>query len=78
MIYGGERRIGMDPVTTGAPEAVPMAELLKGGTDLFTWTMKSLGSIITTISSNPILLLGFLMALIGFVIGITRRLMNLS
>lgn len=68
----------MNPIATTAPEPVPMTELLKGGTDLFGWVMTSLGSVITTISTNPILLLGFLMALVGFVIGITKRLMNLS
>ena len=55
-----------------------IAALLASGTELFKWVMTCLGSVITTITGNPILLLGFLMALCGFVIGITRRLMNLS
>lgn len=55
-----------------------MTELLESATALFTWVMTSLASIITTITSNPLLLLGFLITLVGFVVGITRRLMNLS
>lgn len=55
-----------------------MAKLLEDATALFTWVMTQLATVVTTISSNPILLLGFLMALVGFVIGITKRLMNLS
>jgi hypothetical protein len=60
------------------PTPTPMTDLLAAATSLFTWTMTQLGSVITTITGSPILLLGFLMALVGFVIGITRRLMNLS
>lgn len=55
-----------------------MTELLASATTLFSWVMTQLASIISTITSNPLLLLGFLMSLVGFVIGITRRLMNLS
>lgn len=55
-----------------------MTELLASATTLFTWVMTQLGSVITTITASPLLLLGFLMSLVGFVIGITRRLMNLS
>lgn len=55
-----------------------MTTLLSSATELFTWVMNNLGEIVTTITSNPILLMGFLMSLVGFVIGITRRLMNLS
>lgn len=52
--------------------------LLADATKLFSWVMTCLGSIVTTITSNPILLIGFLMALCGFVVGFARRLMNLS
>lgn len=54
-----------------------MTTLLEQATSLFTWVTSNLATIVTTITSNPILLLGFLMALCGFVIGITKRLMNL-
>ena len=55
-----------------------MATLLEQATSLFTWVTTNLATLVTTITSNPILLLGFLMSLVGFVVGITRRLMNLS
>ena len=55
-----------------------MTELLAQATSLFTWVTTNLATLVTTITSNPILLLGFLMSLVGFVVGITRRLMNLS
>lgn len=55
-----------------------MTELLAAGTSLFTWVMTQLGTVITTITSNPILLLSFLMTLVGFVFGILRRLININ
>lgn len=55
-----------------------IAALLAEATKLFTWTMSSLGSVVSTLTSNPILLIGFLMSICGFVIGFARRLMNLS
>lgn len=55
-----------------------MTELLAAGTSLFSWVMTQLGTVITTITSNPILLLSFLMTLVGFVFGILRRLININ
>lgn len=55
-----------------------MTELLSQATALFTWAMTQLGSVVNTITSSPILLFGFLLSLVGFVIGLTRRLMNIS
>ena len=60
------------------PVANAMTELLAAGTSLFTWVMTQLGAVITTITSNPILLLSFLMTLVGFVFGILRRLININ
>lgn len=63
----------------GAQEVTnAMTTLLEQATSLFTWVTTNLATLVTTITSNPILLLGFLMSLVGFVVGITRRLMNLS
>lgn len=55
-----------------------MTELLAQATTLFNWVMTQLAAVVTTITNNPILLMGFLMALCGYVIGFVRRLMNLS
>lgn len=42
-----------------------MTELLAAATSLFTWVMTQLGTVVTTITGSPLLLLGFLMALVG-------------
>lgn len=55
-----------------------MTDLLASATLLFKWVMDNLATVVTTITANPLLLLGFLISLVGLVIGITRRLMNLS
>lgn len=59
-------------------EATSISSITTEATTLFTWVMTSLSSIVTTITANPILYMGFLMSLVGFVVGIMRRLMNLS
>lgn len=55
-----------------------MTELLAAATELFTWTMTSMGSVITTVTSNPLLLLSFMMTLVGFVVGMFRRVINVN
>lgn len=55
-----------------------MTELLEAATALFTWVTTNLATIINTVASNPLLLMGFLTSLVGLVIGVVRRLMNLS
>ena len=61
-----------DPVTPS------IADLLTQAGQLFTWVFNSLATVITTITSNPILLFGFLITLVGLVIGIFRRLSNIG
>lgn len=55
-----------------------MAEFLKDATALFAWVMTNLATVITTVTTNPLLLIGFLMTLVGFVIGIFKRLVNVQ
>ena len=55
-----------------------MEELLIQAGTLFGWVMTCLGKVVETITATPILLFGFLITLVGFVIGITKRLMNLQ
>ena len=55
-----------------------MAALLEQATALFTWVMGNIATIATTITSNPILLIGWLITLVGLCVGIVRRLMNLQ
>lgn len=58
------------------PVVSAMATFLESATALFTWTFNSLGTVITTITANPILLVGLLITLVGFVVGIFKRLTN--
>ena len=58
------------------PVATAMETFLESATALFTWVFNSLGTVITTITGNPILLVGLLISLVGFVIGIFKRLTN--
>lgn len=62
----------MDPVTPS------IADLLTQAGQLFTWVFNSLGTVISTITSNPILLFGFLITLVGLVVGIFKRLSNIG
>lgn len=59
-------------------EGNTMTALLEAATSLFTWVTTNLATIINTVSTNPLLLMGFLTSLVGLVIGVVRRLMNLS
>ena len=59
-------------------EGSAMATLLSQATELFTWVMGNIATIAETITSNPILLIGWLITLVGLCVGIVRRLMNLQ
>lgn len=54
-------------------------DILTQATSLFNWIFTtSLPTIVTTLTSNAILLIGLLISLCGLVVGMMRRLMNLS
>ena len=55
-----------------------MATILEQATLLFTWCMTQLGALVTQISSTPILMLGFLVSLVGLIVGLTKRLINIK
>lgn len=60
------------------PTVASIADILSAAGDLFTWVFARLGTVVTTITSNPILLFGFLITLVGLVVGIFRRLSNIG
>lgn len=62
----------MDPVVPS------MADILTQAGLLFTWVFQQLATVVTTITSNPLLLFGFLITLVGLVIGIFKRLSNIG
>lgn len=47
--------------------------LLKMATELLTWLITSMGSVITFITSNPIILIMLLVSLCGLVVGMLFR-----
>lgn len=56
-----------------------IADILTQATALFNWIFTtSLPTIVQTLTSNAILLVGLLISLCGLVVGMMRRLMNLS
>lgn len=55
-----------------------MADILSQATLLFTWVFNQLATVVTTITSNPLLLFGFLITLVGLVVGIFKRLSNIG
>lgn len=55
-----------------------MQTFLDQGTALFGWVMTNLSTIIGKVTENPLLMVGFLMTLVGFSIGIFKRLVNVQ
>lgn len=50
-----------------------MSAILTTATELLTWCLSSMGSIITTITAQPLLLIGFLILFVSFVFGLVFR-----
>ena len=50
-----------------------MSGLLENGTTVLTWVLTSIGEVCEVIVAQPLLLLGTICMLIGFVYGIIRR-----
>ena len=55
-----------------------MTDILAQATLLFTWVFTQLATVVTTITTNPLLLFGFLITLVGLVVGIFKRLSNIG
>lgn len=60
------------------PTVASISDILSQATLLFNYVFNSLGTVVSTITSNPILLFGFLITLVGLVVGIFRRLSNIG
>lgn len=50
-----------------------LADILSAATEMFTWFITSMGSLITFIVSNPVVLVMFLIFLCGAVVGMFMR-----
>ena len=68
----------MYPVIFQTASPTPMGNILKPAGELFGWATTSLGTLINTISSHPILFLGFLVSLVGLIVGLTKRLVRIK
>lgn len=55
-----------------------LTDLLSAATEMFTWFITSMGSLITFITSNPIILVMFLILLCGAVVGMFMRIWKSS
>ena len=54
-------------------ETTPFQDFLAEATSLLTWCLTSMGSVITTIISQPLLLIGFLITLVSLAFGLVFR-----
>lgn len=50
-----------------------LTDILNMATELLTWTITSMGSIITFISSNPLILIFMIITIVGFAVGMLMR-----
>lgn len=55
-----------------------LADLLSAATEMFSWFITSMGSLVTFIVSNPIILVMFLILLSGAVVGMFMRIWKSS
>ena len=66
----------------GAPlphgEVASIADILTQAGLLFTWVFNQLATVVSTITANPLLMVGFLITLVGLVVGMFKRLVNIQ
>lgn len=63
-------------ITHGVPvmfEATPLDNFLTAATSLLSWCLTSMGSIITAIIAQPMLLIGFLITVVSLAFGLVFR-----
>lgn len=56
-----------------APSSGTLTSILSAATELVTWIVATLGSFLTFITSNPVILVLFLMMLVSFAVGVLFR-----
>lgn len=64
------------PVPNG--EVASIADILTQAGLLFTWVFNQLATVVATITANPLLMVGFLITLVGLVVGMFKRLVNVQ
>lgn len=58
----------------GTYAVTTMDTLLGNFTEVFSWITTTLGTLITTVTDNPLLLIGVILPILGVVIGYFKRL----
>lgn len=59
--------------SSGGSDAADLSSILSAATSLATWIITTIGSFLTFITSNPVILVLFLMMLVSFAVGILFR-----
>lgn len=57
----------------GAGGAASIGDILQLGTEMLTWFIASMGSVVNFIFSNPAILFWFLIGMVGAVVGMLMR-----
>lgn len=65
--------IGSGIFLTSSPDYSTIAQVLQGAGEIVTWVITNMGSYLTFITSNPIILVLFLITLAGFAYGMLNR-----
>lgn len=60
-------------VASGGGDTADLSSILSAATSLATWIITTIGSFLTFITSNPVILVLFLMMLVSFAVGILFR-----
>lgn len=60
-------------ILTSGEGAGSLSDILSMATELLTWVITSMGSIITFISSHPLILIFMIITIVGFAVGMLMR-----
>lgn len=63
----------MIQIASGGGDTADLSSILSAATSLATWIITTIGSFLTFITSNPVILVLFLMMLVSFAVGILFR-----
>lgn len=60
-------------IAAGGNDASTLSGILSMGTELMTWVITQMGALLTFITSNPVILVYFIIAIVGFAVGLLMR-----
>lgn len=65
--------LAMIPALLTSGEASSLTDILSMATELLSWVITSMTSIITFIGSNPLILIFMIITIVGFAVGMLMR-----